>query len=206
MRTMMGQLRGLALAGLVATAGACSQLGSVGDVLGGVLGTGNNGTSEVSGEIRGVDTRNQVIQIRLSDGRTGEVMYDANTRVVWQNREYPATSLEAGDGVTMRLQQDANGRLYTDYVTVTYDGSPDNGTGTGTVGGVYSLSGSVGMVDHTRGTFELRQSGSATLLMTMPYDATTGERNRFQQLRTGDWVNVTARQISETRFELDTFR
>lgn len=204
MPTMMGRMRALALAAVVASTGACGNLGSVGDVLGGVLGTGNN-ASEVSGEVRYVDTRNQVVEVRTSDGRTASVLYDRNTRVVWQNREYAVTSLEAGDGVTMRLQQDANGRLYTDYIAVTYDGSPNDGN-SGNVGGVFSLSGSVGNVDYNRGTFELRQSGGATLLVAMPYNPTTSTRNRFQSLRAGDWVNLTARQVSETRFELETFR
>jgi hypothetical protein len=206
MSTMMGWMRGLALATVVASTGACGQLGSVGDVLGGVLGTGNANASEVAGEIRTVDTRNQVLQVRMSDGRTASVMFDGNTRVVYQNQEYGVGSLEPGDGVQMRLQQDANGRLYTDYIAVTYDGSPNDNGNTGGVGGLFSLSGSVGAVDRNRGTFELRQQGGGSYLVALPYNPTSTTRNRFQSLRTGDWVNLSARQVSETRFELESFR
>src|SRR3712207_8834488 len=43
---------------------------------------------------------------RSQDGRTGTVYFDDRTRVVYQQREYPVTSLEAGDYVSLRVQQD----------------------------------------------------------------------------------------------------
>ncbi|HEU4454756.1 MAG TPA: hypothetical protein VFR81_16930, partial [Longimicrobium sp.] len=69
-RTMRGVV---ALAATLATAG-CSQLGSVGDILGGVLGQqGQGGSGEVYGEVRGVDTQRQVIQIETNNGQVGNV-------------------------------------------------------------------------------------------------------------------------------------
>src|SRR3954466_10726171 len=77
--------------------GACSQLGSLGSVLGGVLGGGGN---QVTGTVQGVDTRNQQLQISQSNGQAVALQFDNNTRVLYQNRVYSVTSLDNGDQVS----------------------------------------------------------------------------------------------------------
>ena len=73
---------------------------------------------DLIGEVRYVDTRNSVIQVRSDAGRTEYVQYDRQTRVVYRQRDYAVSNLEPGDYVAMRVQQDRNGRFYTDSVTV----------------------------------------------------------------------------------------
>lgn len=216
MKKIFGRLGGGALAVVLATAaGGCSQLGPVGDILGGVLspaGGANNG--EVGGEVRNVDQQRQQITLQLQDGRTGSVMYDNRTQVVYQQRQYPVTALEPGDYVIVRVQQTQNGAAYTDYITVQQSvqdrngGSVygnDPGSGSGTYGSQFQqLTGNVGQVDYNRGLFELR-TNQGTLVVTMPYNPRVNEADRFRRLRSGDYVRVEGRYVSRDRFELERF-
>ena len=80
---------------------ACA--GNLGNVLGSVLGGGNN-QNELSGTIRSVDSRSRQISIQESNGQTIPLQYDNQTQVVYQNQNYPATALEYGDQVTARAR------------------------------------------------------------------------------------------------------
>ncbi|NUS96161.1 MAG: hypothetical protein HOQ11_02005, partial [Gemmatimonadaceae bacterium] len=104
-----------AAAAMVLALGACAQLGSVGNVLGGVLGGQQN---QVQGIVRGVDTRAQQIVIQQADGSNVSLGYDSQTQVVYNNQKYSVTSLDPGDQVTARVQSTNNGGYYTDLVQV----------------------------------------------------------------------------------------
>ncbi|MGZ3330893.1 MAG: hypothetical protein ACXU9O_03455 [Gemmatimonadaceae bacterium] len=69
--------RGAAAALMFASVGACA--GNLGNVLGGVLGGGTAQNGQLSGTIRGVDTRYQQISIQDSNGQTVPVTYDNQT-------------------------------------------------------------------------------------------------------------------------------
>ena len=83
---------------LVSVAGACST-NSLGNVLGGVLG---GGQQEMSGTVQGVDTRSQQIFLQQSNGQTIGIGYDSRTQVVYQNQTYSVNSLERGDELDER--------------------------------------------------------------------------------------------------------
>lgn len=206
-------LRLAAVAAMLSTA-ACSQAGAIGDILGGVLGpqgtgTGTGSASQAYGEILFVDTNQQVIQIRTQNGQTGNVYFDQNTRVVYQQREYPVTALERGDVVTLQVQQDQRGNAYTNYVQVqqsvqdrggqsTSQGTYNNGTT------LQRFAGTVGYVDTQRGTFELRtQNGTAQVVL--PYNLGAQDGQRFRSLRTGQNVTVDGRMASQGRIDLERF-
>src|SRR5437899_176169 len=80
--------RGAAGALMLASVGACA--GNLGNILGGVLGNGG-GSSQLSGTIRGVDSRYQQISIQTNGGQTVPVSYDNQTQVVYQNQNYSPT-------------------------------------------------------------------------------------------------------------------
>jgi hypothetical protein len=216
MQPMMKALRGFALAGLTVL-GACSQLGQVGNVLGGVLGGGGTGTgsaNEVDGQIRYVDTNNQVIQVTTSSGQTGNVMFDNRTVVSYQNQQYSVTSLEQGDVVAMRVYQDQQGRLYTDQIVVQQDvrgGSSNGGYGNGgynngSVGtGFVRAEGTVGQVDVSRGLFQLRTSYGTTYTVSMPYSAAASDRDMFNRLRSGSYVSIEGNQVGQGQIQLTRF-
>lgn len=213
---MTGNIRKLgvaALAALALTGTGCGQMGSLNDVLGGVLNPGaSTAGSEVQGEVRSVDTRSQTIQVYTTDGRSGSVRYDNNTRVIYQQREYQVSALEAGDRVTLRIRQDQSGNAYTDQVYVTQSVQEVGGGTVGSTGGtaypgsgVQTLQGNVNRVDYERGMFEIRTGNNAYTWVSLPYNPRTNDVNRLRQLRGGDYVRVEGRYLGQDRFELERF-
>ena len=219
--TMKG-LRGIALAGVTAVLAGCSQLGSVSDVLGGVLGAGSNGGSssgQIDGTIQGLDTNRGYLQITASNGQTGNVMFDQRTTVVYNNQQYNVNSLERGDYVSMRVYQDQQGNLYTDQIVVQRDVRGGNGTynnGGGYNNGGYNNGGSVGtnfvraqgtvgQVDYNRGMFELRTTYGASYVVSMPYNVAAGDRDMFTRLRSGQQVSVEGNLTGQNQLQLTRF-
>jgi outer membrane lipoprotein SlyB len=190
-----------AAAAIIAFAGACAG-NSLGNILGSVMGGGGAQSNQLSGTIRGVDTRSQQISIQQSNGQTVPVYYDNQTQVVYQNQNYPPTSLENGDRVTARIQANGN-NYYTDYVQV--DQSV-NGTGTGSSSGVQLLQGTVRQVDVRNGWFTVVDAnGFNTLTVTVPYNLNTNEINRFRSLRNGDFVRFYGQFLNSSQVQLRQF-
>jgi hypothetical protein len=189
-----------AAAVLVAVAtGACAG-NQLGNILGGVLGGGAQ-PSQLSGTIRGVDTRAQQIAIQQSNGETVPVNYDSQTQVVYQNQSYSPTSLENGDRVTARVQ--ANGsQYYTDYVQV--DQSVSGPVG-GSTSNVQLLQGTVRQVDQRNGIFTVDVGSNSSLTVTMPYNPSTTDVNRFNGLRSGDFVRFYGTYLSSSQVQLRQF-
>lgn len=184
---------------MVVTAGACAG-NQLGNILGGVLGGGAQ-ASQLSGTIRGVDTRAQQIAIQQSNGETVPVSYDNQTQVVYQNQNYSPTALENGDRVTARIQ--ANGsQYYTDYVQV--DQSVNSSVGSSNAN-VQLLQGTVRQVDLRNGLFTVDVNNNATLTVTMPYNPSSSDVNRFNGLRTGDFVRFYGTYLSSSQVQLRQF-
>ena len=205
--------RGAATLMLLAT-GACASGGSGGgisDILGAVLGGGaaggaGAGGSQVSGVVRGVDTRAQQIGLQLSNGQTVGLSYDAQTKVVYNNQSYAVTALDAGDQVTARVQTGQNNTYYTDLVQV--DQPVQNNTGGTTTSGsnanVQSVQGTVRQIDATNGLFTLNTS-NGTVTVSLPYNVSRTDQSRFQSLRAGDTVRLYGVYLNNTRVELRQF-
>ena len=190
------------LAGALALT-ACSNLGSLGNVLGSVLGGGGN---EVAGVVQGVDTRNQQISLQQSNGQTVALQFDNQTKVVYQNQNYSVTSLESGDQVSARVQQLQNGSYYTDSVVVTQPVAGSS-TGTTTAGGqVQSLQGTVRQIDRTNGLFTIDAGNNSVLTVSLPYRASSADVNKFNALRTGDFVRFYGVYLNNSRIELRQFQ
>ena len=161
---------------------ACSSLGGLGNVLGGVLGGG--GGNQVQGTVLGLDTRSQYISLQQSNGQTISLAYDNNTRVTYNNQNYAVTSLERGDQVTANVQQSQNGAYYTDVVQVDRSVSGTNGS----VGGnVQSFQGTVRQIDYQNGWFTV-DTNNGRYTVSMPYNARTNDVNTFRSLRNGQNV------------------
>lgn len=197
---------------LAIAAAGCSSSG-LGNVLGGVLG-GQQQASQVSGTVRGVDTRNQQIVLQLSDGQQAALFFDNQTSVVYQNQNYPVTSLEAGDRVTARIQSTSNGNgYYTDYVQVDQSVQQSGGV-YGSNGGVYgsptsnnvqALQGTVRQVDRANGLFSLQANNGAQVIVSMPYNPSRNDVSRFESLRAGDVVRFYGVFLNNSRVELRQF-
>jgi len=215
MNRMIRGIQTLAMGASLLAAAGCAQMGGlggaggIGDILGSVLGQGAGYGNQISGQIDGLDTRGQRIQVRTADGRSGVVYYDSRTRVVYGQQEYPVTALERGDVVNMRVQQDNQQNLYTDYITVQQsvrDQGNSGGYGNGGYGSqqVQRLDGTVSYVDVSRGQFEVRTPYNQRVLVRMPYNANAGDVDRFRRLRTGD--NVRLEVVQSSSGQADFYR
>lgn len=227
-RTMRGLAAGAMLA-LAAVSGGCAG-NSWDDVYGGRGGWG--GSSELRGRVEGVQTRLHTIQLRRDNGRREVVRYDARTEVVSGNRRTTAASLDRGDYVSMRVSRDSRGRLYTRHVTVRHENRPvyrgddrvyDRDGDRRRVPDrrrddrryedrrddrrhdARAVEGRVGRVDRSGRRFELR-SDRGTVWVSVSPNASRGVRDRFQRLRSGDYVRVAGRYVSRDRFQMETFR
>ena len=191
-----------AAAAALAVATACSS--GLGGVLGSVLGGGGGAQSnQLSGTIQSVDTRNQQITIRQSNGQQIPVSFDNQTRVVYQNQNYPVTALEYGDVVTASIQQAQNGAYYTDHVQV--DQSVSTSGGSAGTGSVQSFQGNVRQVDSRNGVFTVDTGNYGLLTVSLPYNPRTSDVNRFQSLRSGDQVRFDGVFLNNSRVELRQF-
>ena len=186
----------LILAALALT--GCDELARVGDL-------GNYGSlgSDLVGEVENVDTRAREIQIRTDSGRTSVVRYDDRTQVIYQQRNYSVANLEPGDYVAAQVQQDRNGQNYTDTITVR-EGVQDRGNKRGS-GRLDRIEGRVEYVDERRGTFELRDSRNRLIVVAVPFNAPGSVMDRFNRLRTGDFVRIEGRAAGSDRFDLENF-
>ncbi len=204
-KTMRRLARTSAAAVTIVALGACSQAGALGNVLGGVLGgggAGGGGASQVSGTIQNVDTRNQQINLRQSNGQNLSLVFDNQTKVVFQNQNYNVTSLEYGDQVTARVQSAQNGAYYTDLVQVD---QPVQGSSTGTSNTqLQNLQGTVRRIDSQNGLFEIT-TGNTVLTVSMPYNPARADQQRFQNLRVGDVARFTGVYLNNSRVELRQF-
>lgn len=174
---------------------ACSQAGTLGDILGGVL---NAPSQTVAGTIQGVDTRAQQIFLRTSDNQTVALSYDDRTDVVYQNQNYPVTALEAGDEVTARIVESNNGGYYTDRIDVRGSASSNDNN-------VQSVQGTVRQIDHTNGLFTVATSNQGVLTVAMPFNPRSQDLSRFRDLRAGDFVRLYGTYVTSTRVELRQF-
>lgn len=203
MRLTTMSMRAATTALLLASASACSSAGGLGSILGSVLGAGTGGGSnQLSGYVQGVDTRNRQIGIQQSNGQTIAVSYDNNTQVIYNNQNYPVTSLENGDQVTLRIQQLQNGGYYTDAIQVDRSVS---GPSTIQSGNVQLLEGYVRQVDQANGLFLLDASNGARITVQLPQQVSRNDLDRFRNLRVGDYTRLYGVYLNNSRVELRQF-
>jgi hypothetical protein len=194
----------VAAAALLGTGCAGTGLGQIGDILAGAAGMPTGATQgQVSAEVRTVNTQQRLIEVRTQDGQTGNVQYDQNTVVVYNQQQYQVTALERGDLVVLHVQQDAAGNVYVSRIDVTQSVRDRPGAGTGT-GALQQLSGRVGQIDYDRGFFTMAVTGG-TVTISLPYNAPQATVDYFRRLRAGDSVRLEGTVIGTNRVEIYRF-
>ena len=177
----------------------CNELGQ----LGGLGDYGGFGNSDVVGEVEYVDSRAREIEIRTDSGRTSVVRYDDRTQVIYQQQNYSVANLEPGDYIAARVQQDRDGRAYTNTITVR-EGVQDRGNRQGSTR-LDRTEGRIEYIDERRGTFELRDPRSRLVVVAVPFNAPRSVMDRFNRLRSGDYVRIEGRATNPDRFDLENF-
>ena len=201
MMSFRSAARGSAVSALILAASGCSSTGGLGEILGGVLGGGSSG-NQVTGTIQGVNTQSRQVGIQQTNGQTVTLTYDNNTQVVYQNQNYPVTSLEWGDQVTARISSTSNNSNYTDLIQVNQSVGNDNGTGSGNV---QNFEGTARNIDRNTGVFNLSSTNAGTLTVSMPYNPRQNDITRFNNLRSGDYVRLSGVLLNNSRVELRQF-
>jgi hypothetical protein len=194
--------RTAALAASVFALGACSSAGGLGSVLGSVLGGGSE-AQQVSASVSSVDTRNQQISLRQSNGQTLAVGYDANTKVVYQSRVYAVSNLDPGDQVVARITTTQNNAYYTDSITVTQ--SVTETTSGGEVATQQQLNGTVYSIDRNNGTFVVDIGSGTRITVSLPYGARSADVQTYNNLRVGQYVRFYGVYLNTSRVELRQF-
>jgi hypothetical protein len=203
-RYNMGRMAPAALrtsaAVLLLVASGCAGLGTWGDVLAGEVFGGAN----VTGEVRGVDTRRQEIQVRTDRNRDERVRYDDRTQVIHGGRRYAVRDLERGDRVRMRVVDKRSGRMYATVVQVEQS-VRDRGSSNPSQARVERFEGTVARIDTGRGWFELQQARGGTVQVTLPYEPSRAVRDRFRRLRSGERVRIEGEVLNRSRVEIRRF-
>jgi hypothetical protein len=194
--------RGIAVALAFMGVSACSNSGSLGNILGSVLGGGTG--NQLAGRIQGVDTQNQQIGITQENGQTVAVRFDNQTRVVYQNQTYPVTALEQGDEVVARISDTGNGSYYTDSIQVTRSVTNGSAANPG-AGEIQTIRGTVRQVDLQQGIFTIDNGSGYEIVVSMPYNPSQADRRRFERLARGNVVQFAGVVLNTTRIELRQF-
>lgn len=215
----MSRMRMLATmpAAALAVVSACAPLGSLGG-LGDVM---NGRTETLYGEVRSVDTRRGLIQLREEHGRDYTVRYDNRTRVVYRERQYPVSALDRGDQVQVRVEYDRNNNLRTDRIDVRSsarsrdrdrdrerdrdrqrewererdrDRRRDGGRDEDYRSGrVQQVDGQVQSVNTFANYFTMTQGRGSAMVVYVPRGTRSEDVRRFERLRRGDRVRAEVR-------------
>ena len=103
--------------------------------------------------------------------------------------------------MTARVQANGNS-YYTDYIQV--DQSV-NGSGNVASGNVQSLQGTVRSVDRRNGFFTVDIGNYNTVTVTLPYNISTTDVNRFNNMRVGDFVRFYGVYTGQSQVQLRQF-
>src|SRR5690606_18722569 len=106
----------------------------------------------VVGEVRSVDTRRNLIQVRDQRGGSVVARYDGRTRVMYGPMRSSVRVLERGDRVRMHVRYDRRGTPRAERVDVIQDYARRSPVA---IGRVQRVSGTVRQVDTRRGYFML---------------------------------------------------
>jgi len=157
----------------------------------------------VVGEVRSVDTRRNLIQVRDQWGSNVVARYDSRTRVIYGPMRSSVSVLDRGDRVRMEVRYDRRGTPHAERVEVIRDYAR---RGPVAIGRVERLSGTVRQVDERRGYFVLDPGRSGNIRVIVPRRLSRDDARRFDRLRRGDRVRVEVRYIDRNDAELVRFR
>ena len=159
---------------------------------------------EIVGEITAVDTGRSEIVLRRTEGTrrdaTRVIRYDDRTQVLYRGRDYPVSSLEAGDVVTVQIwNRDRD--TFTNLIRVQQNVRDRDVARSGV--GRERIEGTVESVDRRGNSFEIREPSGENTVVSVAPGAGRSILNEVDHLRRGDRVIAEGRFLSRGRFEMD---
>jgi hypothetical protein len=155
---------------------------------------------EFVANVEGLDPQRHEIYLQTEAGQNRVVDYHRNTRVLIGGREHPVSDLRIGDRVAMEIRRDSRGHNYTDLIRLRKRNADlaDRNR-------IIALEGRVEQVNGRQGFFELHSQFGGTVRIMLPYNPSRQVEERFDRLRSGDFVRVEGERIGEDRFMLRNF-
>ncbi len=147
---------------------------------------------EFVGTVEEADHHRQELYLRTEGGQSQVLTYTDRTRVILNGVETPASRINRGDVVEVRMHGTADGRTLADSIRVRESGSAGNRTIEGTVERVLS----------ERGVLELRTSSGRLTTVYLPQGSSEQTVEEFSRLRPGDFVRFQGVFLGEHQFEL----
>jgi Protein of unknown function (DUF3096)/Domain of unknown function (DUF5666) len=144
------------------------------------------------GTVEEADHNRQELYVRTEGGQSQVLTYTDRTRVILNGEETPASRLNRGDVVEVRMHGTADGPTLADSIRVRESGSAGNRTIEGTVERVLS----------DRGVLELRTASGSLTAVYLPQGSSEQTVEEFSRLRPGDFVRFQGVFLGEHQFEL----
>ena len=137
----------------------------------------------MSGYVQGVDTRSQIIALQQPNGQPVNLLFDNQTKVIYNNQSYAVTSLDRGDQVTARVQNTEQRLLHGRRAG--RSAGPGLCGATTTSGNVQTVQGTVRQIDQQNGLFTMDVSNGTRLTVSMPYSPSRTDVTKFQSSALG---------------------
>lgn len=158
---------------------------------------------EIVGELTGIDMRLKEIYLRPTQDNSSRssvrtIRFDDGTQVIYRGKEYPVSSLEVGDVITLQVWNLDRGGS-TNLVRVQQNSRDRELSSSET----QRIEGTVERVDASAAMFELRATTGANVRVSLPPNAQRSMTDQVERLHRGDRVLAEGRYLSRDRFELE---
>jgi hypothetical protein len=147
---------------------------------------------EFVGIVEEADHHRQELYLRTEGGQSQVLTYTDRTRVMLNGVETPASRINRGDVVEVRMRGTADGRSLADSIRLRESGSAGNRT----------IEGRVERVLSDRGVLELRTAPGSLTTVYLPQGSSEQTVEEFSRLRPGDFVRFQGVFLGEHQFEL----
>jgi hypothetical protein len=147
--------------------------------------------AEFIGTVEEVDHSRGELYLRTQGGQSQVITYTTATRVITDGGETPASEIERGDIIEVRMHGSADGRALADSIRVHERGQVSTTT----------IDGMVERVISERNIIELRTSAGALITVYLPQNSPDIVQDEFSRLRSGDFVRFQGSFLGENRFE-----
>jgi hypothetical protein len=148
--------------------------------------------NELVGTVEEADHNRQELYLRTEGGQSQVLIYTDRTRIVLNGEEIPASRLNRGDVLEVRMHGAADGRTLANSIRLRESSST----------GIRTLEGTVERVLRDRGVLELRTASGGLTAVYLPPNASERSMEEFGRLRPGDFVQLQGFFLGEHQFEL----